>query len=89
LAERRLGLFAKGDGHKVEGIIEQLTNGNWASLSGRILHVGEKEYPVLDVQLLLDRFVWLQSEGSDVGEPGSWVDADGAGFKEEETITRA
>lgn len=87
LAEKRLGIYADGPGHKVEGLIEQVTENGWASLSRRLLHMGEREHPVLDVNLLLDRYVWLQGPGNNAGETGSW--GGGEECTDEETLSRA
>lgn len=90
LAEKRMGIFSDGRGHRVEGIIDQLTEGEWASLTRRILHIGESEYPVLDCGLLLARLCWYQGMNEKVDVPGSWVDeAAGKEESEEETISRA
>jgi hypothetical protein len=60
LAEKRVALFMRGDGSIVEGIADQLTEGNWACLSTRYLHMGEEEYPVLDAKMLLERIDYLK-----------------------------
>jgi hypothetical protein len=74
LAEKRIGIMSDGPGRKVEGLIEQVTENGWASLSRRLLHIGEKEFPVLDVQLVLDRSGLVQGYEEDAGETGSWVE---------------
>ena len=74
LAEKRIGILSEGPGRKVEGLIEQITENGWASLSGRLLHIGEREFPVLDVQLVIDRYSWIQGLEDEVRETGSWVD---------------
>lgn len=74
LAEKRIGILSDGPGRKVEGLIEQVTENGWASLSRRLLHIGEREFPVLDVQLLIDRYSWVQGLEEDMEETGSWVD---------------
>ena len=74
LAEKRIGILSEGPGRKVEGLIEQVTENDWASLSGRLLHIGEREFPVLDVQLVIDRYSWVQGFEEEMGETGSWVD---------------
>jgi hypothetical protein len=74
LAEKRIGLMSDGPGRKVEGLIEQVTENGWASLSRRLLHIGEREFPVLDFQMILDRYQIVQGLGEEEGEPGSWVD---------------
>jgi hypothetical protein len=60
LAEERIGIFVSGDGTAVEGIADQLTENGWAELSSRQLHMGEREYPVLDMQLVLGRMDYLK-----------------------------
>jgi chemotaxis protein histidine kinase CheA len=74
LAEKRIGILSEGPGRKVEGLIEQVTENGWASLSGRLLHIGEREFPVLDIQLVIDRYSWVQGFEEETGETGSWVD---------------
>ena len=74
LAEKRIGILSDGPGRKVEGLIEQVTENGWASLSGRLLHIGEREFPVLDVQLVIDRYSLVQGFEEEMGETGSWVD---------------
>ncbi len=60
LAEKRAALFMRGEGSVVEGVADQLTEGNWACLSSRYLHMGEDEYPVLDMKMLLERIDYLK-----------------------------
>ncbi len=60
LAEKRIGIFVEGDGTTVEGIAEQVTEGEWANLSSRQFHMGEQEYPVLDMHLVLERMYYLK-----------------------------
>lgn len=60
LAEKRVALFMHGSGSIVEGVADQLTEGNWASLSTRYLHMGEEEYPVLDMKMLHERIDYLK-----------------------------
>ena len=74
LAEKRIGILSDGPGRKVEGLLEQVTENDWASLSGRLLHIGEREFPVLDVQLVIDRYSWVQGLEEEMEETGSWVD---------------
>ncbi|HSG28661.1 MAG TPA: hypothetical protein VLA34_09290, partial [Candidatus Krumholzibacterium sp.] len=56
LAEKRLGLRVSSAGQKVEGIVDQLTGGDWAGLTREVLHIGDVECPVLDVGLVLDKY---------------------------------
>ena len=74
LAEKRIGILSDGPGRKVEGLIEQVTENDWASLSRRLLHIGEREFPVLDFQLMIDRYSMVQGLEDEEGGPGSWVD---------------
>ena len=74
LAEKRIGIMSDGPGRKVEGLIEQVTENGWASLSSRLLHIGEREFPVLDAQLVIDRYSWVLGLEDDEEETGSWVD---------------
>jgi hypothetical protein len=74
LAEKRIGILSDGPGRKVEGLLEQVTENGWASLSRRLLHIGEREFPVLDVQLVIDRYSWVQGFEEEMEETGSWVD---------------
>jgi hypothetical protein len=87
LAEKRIGIISDGSGRKVEGLIEQLTDSDWASLSRLTLHIGEREFPVLDVGLVLERYNWLQGLEEGVEETGSWVDE--SDTEKEESISRA
>jgi len=73
MAEKRAGIFSDGPGSKVEGILEQLTEGNWASLSRYYLHQGEDEYPVLDVQSVLERINYMQGLEGTLRESGSFA----------------
>ena len=74
LAEKRIGIMSDGPGRKVEGLIEQITENGWASLSRCLLHIGEREFPVLDFQLMLDRYSMVQGLEDEEGGSGSWVD---------------
>ncbi|MDD3642479.1 MAG: hypothetical protein PHQ19_03340, partial [Candidatus Krumholzibacteria bacterium] len=87
VAEKRLGICSNGQGHKVEGLVEQVTDDGWASLSRCLLHMGEREYPVLDVDLLLERYAVIQGLVGEEGEALSWT---GEGEPDaEETVSRA
>lgn len=74
LAEKRIGIMSDGPGRKVEGLIEQITENSWASLSRCLLHIGEREFPVLDFQLMIDRYSMVQGLEDEEGGTGSWVD---------------
>jgi chemotaxis protein histidine kinase CheA len=73
-AEKRIGILTDGPGKKVEGLLEQVTENSWASVSRRLLHIGEREFPILDVQMVLDRYGRVQGLDEEIGETGSWVD---------------
>jgi hypothetical protein len=60
IAEKRIGIFVSGDGDAVDGVAAQLTESEWAGLSTRQLHMGEREYPVLDMKLVLERMDYLR-----------------------------
>ena len=74
LAEKRIGIMSDGPGRKVEGLIEQITENGWASLSRCLLHIGEREFPILNFQLMLDRYSMVQGFEDEEGGSGSWVD---------------
>ncbi|MBN1165344.1 MAG: hypothetical protein JXB45_12245 [Candidatus Krumholzibacteriota bacterium] len=86
LAEKRIGIFVEGEGGKMEGLFEQHTEGEWASLSRRYLHFGEREYPILDISLTLERYDWIQELNGSIEESSSFVDEVRDG--EEEKISR-
>ncbi len=88
LAEERLGIYSNGPGRKVEGLREQLTRGNWASLTARYLHFGEQEYPILEPELLIRRYGWINGFGTSMEEAGTYVAGEDAGEKSEEEISR-
>ncbi len=60
LAEKRIGLFVEREGTAVECIADQFTENEWADLSTRQLHMGEQEYPVLDVRLVMEKIDYLK-----------------------------
>jgi hypothetical protein len=70
LAEKRLGIFFDSSGNKVEGIIDQLTGGEWASITRTILNIGETEYPVLEAGLVLDKYSSVMGYGGSLEESG-------------------
>jgi hypothetical protein len=74
LAEKRIGILSDGPGRKVEGLLEQVTEKSGASLTRRMLHIGEREFPILDVQLVIDRYSLVFGLEKELGETGSWVD---------------
>jgi hypothetical protein len=87
VGEKRLGICSNGQGHKVEGLIEQVTEDGWASLSRRLLHMGEREYPILDIDLLLERYAVIQGLVGEEEETGSWTGVRRA--EAGETVSRA
>lgn len=87
-AEKRLGICSNGPGHKIEGLIEQVTDDRWGALSKRLLHMGEKEYPVLDIDLLLERYAVIQGLVGDDGQTGSWSGVEEPEM-DNETVSRA
>lgn len=80
LAEKRIGILSNGPVHSVRGVPDQLVEGNWAELTRYYLHVGEEEYPVLDVGAVLAKSDYLQDLEDSFEESGS--------FAEEEEVTR-
>lgn len=88
-AEKRIGLVSEGPGRSTEGVLEQLTEGSWASLVRQYFHHGEEEYPILDIGLLLRKINYLQGlEGAPEGS-GSFVGEDELeNSYEEKTVPR-
>jgi hypothetical protein len=89
IAEKRVGIFTEDPGRKTDGILDQLTAGTWASLTTHHLHLGEEEYPVLDVRLVFEKIDYLQRLDGATGEFGSF--AGGEGLEEsyqESTVPR-
>lgn len=74
LAEKRIGIMISGQPRKVEGIFEQVTEGGWASVSTRSLHIREQEYPIIDAGLVLERFGWMQELDGSMEESGSYIE---------------
>ncbi|MCK4538849.1 MAG: hypothetical protein KAV42_08655 [Candidatus Krumholzibacteria bacterium] len=74
LAEKRLGIFFDSSGNEVEGIIDQLTGGEWASVTRTILNIGETEYPVLEAGLVLDKYSLVMGYGGSLEESGFSVE---------------
>jgi hypothetical protein len=82
IAEKRIGFFLDEQGGRTVGIQDQLTEENWASLTRHMLHLGEKEYPVLDVRLMLKKVDYLRELDGSPDESGCIVS--GSGFLERE-----
>ncbi|MBN2071057.1 MAG: hypothetical protein JW814_06320 [Candidatus Krumholzibacteriota bacterium] len=74
LAEERIGIITSGPWHKTEGIVEQLVEGAWPSITRQSLHIGEKEYPVIDPELVLDRYGVIFQEEDSLEVAGSYVE---------------
>lgn len=73
VAERRAGIYTDNEGTRIEGIIDQVTEGEWSSLMKDVLNVGEDEYPILDVRLVLKRIGFLQGFDDNLEEAGTFV----------------
>lgn len=73
VAEKRTGIYTDDEGKRVEGIIDQVTEGEWSSLMKDVLNVGEDEYPILDVRLVLKRIGFLQGFDDNLEETGTFV----------------
>lgn len=86
VAEKRIGIIVEEADAKVEGIFEQLTEGNWLSLTEKSLHMGDEEFPVLDAGQVLERFRWLQEMNESPDESGSYMEEEGK--IEEERVSR-
>ncbi|UCF04657.1 MAG: hypothetical protein JSV33_12120 [bacterium] len=89
IAEKRVGIFTEDPGRITDGILDQLTAGTWASLTTHHLHLGEEEYPVLDVRMVFEKIDYLQRLNGATEELGSF--AGGAGLEEsyqESTVPR-
>jgi hypothetical protein len=83
-AEKRVELVANGPGRRVRGVLDQCTDGNWKALSRRLLHLGEREYPVLDVGCVLQEVDKLKGLEGVHDEPGSIAAGEEVGFAFEE-----
>ncbi len=73
VAERRAGIYTDDEGTRIEGIIDQVTEGEWSSLMKDVLNVGEDEYPILDIRLVLKRIGFLQGFDDNLEEAGTFV----------------
>jgi hypothetical protein len=85
LAEKRVGLLINDQGRRVGGIKDQLTEGRWASITKQFFHLGEEEYPVVDVRLVLDKISYLQGLNGLQEGHCSFSDDDAVGEEIEET----
>ncbi len=84
LAEKRVGLIINGPGRRIQGVSDQCTEGCWASLTRHYLHLGENEFPVLDIKLILGVVSGLYGFESAFDEPGSFAVGEEAGKRIEE-----
>ncbi len=86
-AEERIGIITSGPVQKTEGIVEQLVEGKWISVTRHSLHIGEEEFPVIDPKLILERYeiVYGNEESPDMA--GSYVD-EGVSIDSDEEISR-
>jgi hypothetical protein len=87
LAEQRIGLLIEGQGRVVETIADQVTEGNGASLTRSILHLGEQEFPVIDVGFMLRAASSVNGMESGPEETGTYADG-GQGSDQEVTAPR-
>lgn len=87
LAEKRVGLLVEGQGRSVETIADQVTEGDWASLSRSILHLGEEEFPVIDVGIVLRAVISVHGTEGGPEEAGTYADS-GHGSDQEVTVPR-
>jgi hypothetical protein len=89
VAEKRAGIYTDDEGKRIEGIIDQVTEGEWSSLMKEVLNVGEDEYPILDIRLILKRIGFLQGFDDNLEETGTFVsDAEVAEETQEATVPR-
>lgn len=88
LADRRVGLLIDGPARVVDGVADQVTEGSWASLTKSTLHIGEEEYPIIDVECVLRMAGSIQGTEGGPEEAGSYAD-DGQNGSHELTVPRA
>ncbi len=89
VAEKRAGIFVDDRGKRVEGVIDQVTEGEWSSVMKEVLNVGENEYPILDVRLIMKRIRFLQGLEGNLEESGTFMgDEDEAEMLKETTVPR-
>lgn len=89
VAEKRAGIYTDDEGERVDGIIDQVTEGEWSSLMREVLNVGEEEYPILDVRLVLKRIGFLQGFDDNLEEAGTFVEEEeGEDEIQEATVPR-
>jgi hypothetical protein len=88
LAEKRMGLLIDGGSRVVECLADQVTEGAWASLTRSVLHMGEEEFPIIDVGLVLRMTSSLRGIEGGPEEAGTYADG-GHGSGQEVTVPRA
>jgi len=88
IGERRVGILIEGIGRRIESVADQVTGGSWGGLATSILHVGEEEFPIIDVRCVLQVVGSIRGTEGGPEEPGSYVDGPG-GVQREETVPRA
>ncbi|MDD4856867.1 MAG: chemotaxis protein CheW [Candidatus Krumholzibacteria bacterium] len=88
LAEKRVGLLIDGGSRVVECLADQITEGSWASLAKSVLHIGEDEFPIVDVGLVLRMTGSLRGIEGGLEEAGTYADG-GRGSDQEVTVPRA
>jgi hypothetical protein len=89
VAEKRAAVYIDDLGNDVDGVIEQVTEGEWSSMMREVLNVGENEYPILDVLLIMKRIRFLQGLDGNLEESGTFVgDEDDVEMPKESTVPR-
>lgn len=89
VAEKRAGIYVDDPGKQVEVVIGQVTEGEWSSVMKEVLNVGEDEYPILDVLLIMKRIRFLEGLEGNLEESGTFVgDEDEVEMSEEITVPR-
>ncbi len=73
-AEKRVGLLVDGTSRTIDCLAEQVTEGSWASLAKSILNLGEEEFPIIDVDLVLRISSSLQGIEGGPEEAGTYAD---------------
>jgi hypothetical protein len=86
-ADKRFGLLVDGASRTVECLMEQITEGSWASLAKSILNLGEEEFPIIDAELVLRITSSLQGIEGGPEEAGTYADG-GQGSEQEATVPR-
>ncbi len=76
LAEKRIGIITSEDHQKIEGIFEQLTENPWASITRHTLHIGDKEYPVLDPEMVIEKYGLIYGYNEIPDSAGSFIEGE-------------